>query len=193
MLNGCYTFNELKEKYQWKTNEGKIESQIRFARNRGVEIEFAFKQGKSYFQILSDPTNLFEEWKIYPKNPRYEVSNLGNVRVASTKKLVGSENCYGYMMVTDQTQEPTQYYRVNRMVLETFNPIENEENFVSDHINGIKNDNRLENLRWLTQKQNVQARDENYAKLNENYQKLIQKYGYDGLNNIFKAILNEKS
>ena len=45
MLNNCYTFNELKEKFQWTTNEGSIEKQIRFARNRGVEIEKAFKEG----------------------------------------------------------------------------------------------------------------------------------------------------
>ena len=52
MLNNCYTFNELKEKFQWTTNEGSIEKQIRFARNRGVEIEKAFKEGKTYFKIL---------------------------------------------------------------------------------------------------------------------------------------------
>lgn len=78
------------------------------------------------------------------------------------------------------------------MVLETFNPIENSENFIADHINGIKTDNRIENLRWLTQRQNCQERDENFAKLNQNYQKMIDKFGYDGLNAIFEAILNEK-
>ena len=67
MLNNCYTFNELKEKFQWVTNEGSIDNQIRFARNRGAEIEKAFKQGKNYFRILST-FDTQEEWKIYPKN-----------------------------------------------------------------------------------------------------------------------------
>jgi hypothetical protein len=78
------------------------------------------------------------------------------------------------------------------MVMETFNPIENSDMYVVDHINGIRNDNRLENLRWLTQRQNMEEKNENFAKLNQNYQKLIKKYGYEGLNAIFEAILNEK-
>ena len=192
MLNGCYTFNELKEKYKWDTTEGGISAQIRYARNRGVEIEFAFKEGKSYFHILSDKSNIYDEWKIYPKNNRYEVSKNGFVRTSDTHKLVGAETQQGYIVVTDTTQQSNKYYRINRMVLETFSPIPNDNLFVADHINGIKTDNRLENLRWLTQRQNIEARDENFAKLNQNYQKLIEKYGYEGLNNLFLAILNEK-
>lgn len=193
MLKGCYTFSELKEKYGWDTTENGIKSQIRYACNRGLEIEKAFKQGKTYFRIISDTTNSGEEWKTFPLNNRYEITKSGLVRTKKDKKIVGTKNAQGYMIVTDQTQVPTQYYKIHRMVMETYNPIPNSKNFVVDHINGIKTDNRVENLRWLTQRQNIQARDENYARLNENYQKLIEKYGYEGLNTLFLAILNEKS
>jgi hypothetical protein len=37
-------------------------------------------------------------------------------------------------------------YRIHRLVMETFKPIENCNEMVVDHINGIKYDNRLENL-----------------------------------------------
>lgn len=190
MLNGCYTFTELKEKFGWQTSEGSIESQIRYARNRGVEIEKAFKQGKTYF-YLKENTIEQEEWKLYPKDNYFEVSKSGKVRTSKDKKIVGSISTNGYTVVTNQTVKPIKYYRVNRMVLETFQPIENSELFIADHINGIKSDNSLNNLRWLTQRQNCEERDENYAKLNKNYQKMIEKYGYFGLNAIFEAILNE--
>lgn len=191
MLNGCYTFNELKEKFGWETSEGSIESQIRYARNRGVEIEKAFKQGKTYFSLKENNCEQ-EEWKVYPKDNYFEVSKNGKVRTTKSKKIVGSISTNGYIVVSNQTVEPTQYYRVNRMVLETFQPIENSELYVADHKNGIKTDNSLNNLRWLTQRHNCEERDKNYAELNQNYQKLIEKYGYFGLNQLFKAILNEK-
>lgn len=191
MLQGCYTFNELKEKFGWTTTENSIDKQIRYARNRGVEIEKAFKQGKTYFRIIENYLNE-EEWKIYPKDNYYEVSKSGKVRTTQEKKLVGSIATTGYCVVTNKTVIPNQYYRIHRMVLETFNPIEDSDLYVVDHINGIKTDNRLENLRWLTQRHNCQERDENFAKLNQNYQKMIEKYGYEGLNAIFEAILQKK-
>lgn len=49
----------------------------------------------------------------------------------------------------------------------TFHPIENAENYVVDHINGIKNDNRVENLRWVFQSENMIFCDENNTELKE--------------------------
>ena len=33
------------------------------------------------------------------------------------------------------------------MIMETFNPIKNSQDYIVDHINGIKTDNQLDNLR----------------------------------------------
>lgn len=134
-----------------------------------------------------------DKWKIYPRDSYFEVHPSGIVRNSKTKKIIGSLDSHGYIMVSNQSEKPSKYYRVNRMILETFNPIKNSENYVADHINGIRTDNRIENLRWLTQRQNCRVRDENFAKLNIKYQKLIEKYGYEGLMQIFDNLLQAET
>lgn len=180
-----YTFKQLKEKYGWSTLENGIKAQIRYAKNRGVIIEKAFKQGSTYFLIKEDNTGQFEEWKIYPKNNYYEVSKSGKVRLTENHKIVGSIATTGYMTVTFQkVGEPIEYYRIHRMVMETFNPIENPENYVVDHIDGNKQNNDISNLRWVTQRQNTYFRDEKWAEISKNLQKLIEKKGYDWVNRL---------
>ncbi len=62
------------------------------------------------------------------------------------KKLKPSINKKGYLSVD--------YGRINRLVAEVF--LDNTENkkFVN-HINGIKHDNRVENLEWCTHSENL--------------------------------------
>lgn len=189
MLRGCYTFKELKEKYNWESNASQIDKQIQFARKRGILIEKAFKEGPSYFRIVEDTSDFGGEWKTCPSHPYFEANKKGLLRTAQDKKIVGFlDEKTGYMRVFDP--EKNKNLAVHRLIMETFNPIENSDMYVVDHINGKRDDNRIENLRWLTQRQNTNAKDENYARLNENYQKLIQRYGYDRLNQLFESILN---
>lgn len=180
----CYTFKQLKEMYQWKTTENGIDAQIRYAKNRGVIIEKAYKQGPTYFSIIEDNTGRFEEWKTYPKNEKYEVSKSGKVRLAEGHKLVGAVSTNGYKTVTYQHFDNFEYYRVHRMVMETFQPIENSDDFVVDHIDGNRQNNDISNLRWVLQRQNIQFRDENWAEISQNLQKLIEKKGYDWVNHL---------
>ena len=98
--------------------------------------------------------NVEEElWKDWPQDPRIKVSNKG--RVISCKRgapypLKVSYNSCGYQMVG--ASRPSQY--VHRMVAETW--LDNPNHYRDvNHINGNKDDNRVENLEWVTHRQNI--------------------------------------
>ena len=68
MINNCYNFKELKEKFGWEGGPNEIERQIKYAERRGVIIEPAFKQGPTYFKIIANINNLEgEEWRPFPQ------------------------------------------------------------------------------------------------------------------------------
>jgi hypothetical protein len=101
-----------------------------------------------------------EIWKpIKDYEGLYEVSNLGRVKSLNynrTKKegmLKLFEDKDGYLMVNLSKDKITYQFKIHRLVAETFIP--NPENKPCvDHINTIKNDNRVENLRWVSCKEN---------------------------------------
>jgi hypothetical protein len=107
-----------------------------------------------------------EEWReanIFPG--RYLVSNLGRIRQvvrydSSGRKAGGriikqdKRDKDGYRIVQLQYKGVIKWPKVHRLVAQAF--IENPENkpYV-DHINTNRRDNRAENLRWVTAKENI--------------------------------------
>ena len=80
---------------------------------------------------------------------------------------------------------------MHRGVLESFNPIENSQQYVVDHINGKRNDNRLENLRWVFQSENAKFADEYNTELKVLVAQLIQKHGYNKTKEELLFLLNK--
>jgi DNA-binding XRE family transcriptional regulator len=93
----------------------------------------------------------------------YEVSNCGNIRSyhnfgnglrREPKPLHQTINTYGYPMVTLCKNTKHTQKLVHRIVAETFIKT-NDNKLQIDHINGVKTDNMVSNLEWVTPKENT--------------------------------------
>lgn len=92
----------------------------------------------------------------------YQVSNLGRVksldRVVNGKKLKGrfislNVDTKKYLFVWLNNGNKKKMFRVHRLVANMFIPLIEGKEYV-DHINGKRDDNRVENLRWCTHQEN---------------------------------------
>lgn len=95
-----------------------------------------------------------EVWKPSKEvNNVLEVSNLGNVRRTNDKEPKYTRLKYGYDTVKVSVNGKKKNYSVHRLVAFEFIENTHDKPFIN-HINGIKNDNRVENLEWCTPLEN---------------------------------------
>tara|TARA_R110001632_G_scaffold214708_1_gene341504 strand:- start:74 stop:514 length:441 start_codon:yes stop_codon:yes gene_type:complete len=97
-----------------------------------------------------------EIYKEYPIDSRYKVSNLGNIIGAKGSVLKPYKEKSGYLKVNVGKNNRT----IHQLVAETFLGYKRDgtTTIVVDHINEIKTDNRLTNLRLVSNRGNLSNR-----------------------------------
>lgn len=95
-----------------------------------------------------------EVWKDIPcYEGLYQISNLGNIFIVKRNKLLkGCNDKDGYRQISLSKNNKKKTLKVHRLVLSVF--IGSSELCVN-HKNGIKDDNRLENLEYCTHSENM--------------------------------------
>ena len=105
-----------------------------------------------------------EVWKDIPEFDQYEVSDLGNVRNKKSQRvMIKFQSDSGYQRITLRCNKKYVTRDVHRLVALAFLP-NPEGKATVNHKNRVKNDNRLENLEWATQREQIlHARQETYT------------------------------
>jgi hypothetical protein len=101
---------------------------------------------------------MVEIWKDIPGFLDYQVSNLGRVKSLKREKekiLKPQKRTKGYLCVGLRSYKlKPKFIDIHRLVLMSFVGMP-PQGMECDHINRVRDDNRLDNLRWVTKRDNV--------------------------------------
>jgi len=136
-----------------------------------IYFQLGYTRLKNFTYIKGNINQTFvtmkEVWKKIPNYSKYDCSNMGNIRTHNwkgskqTKVMKPAYDGSGYLR-TVLIRDDGKYHtiKVHRIVGQTWvsNPHNKPE---INHINGIKDDNRAENLEWVTRQENNAHAQEN--------------------------------
>ena len=94
-------------------------------------------------------------WKKIENYPKYEISDCGLVMNSRGNILKPRKHYKGYLEIYLSENGKRKNFKIHRLVAQAFIPNPDNKPQV-DHINRIRNDNHVDNLRWSTSSENQQ-------------------------------------
>lgn len=128
-----------------------------------------------------------EEWKQIDGYPQYEVSTLGQIRRGGrTLRNQTDTNLYQSVMLC--RDGIAWRYRVHSLVAQAFLPP--STSCVVDHINSKRDDNRLSNLRYISQSLNLLRKSNTNAMRNIRHHgnRFVVRFGRDSIVESFSTL-----
>ena len=113
-------------------------------------------------------------WKTVTSHSNYEVSSVGEVRNSASGKVLKPVNNYGYHWI--MLCPGRSIYSIHRLV--AMYHIENPENKpMVDHIDRNRTNNAVQNLRWVTNRENGLNTDYHHKKTDGTHYIRVTPYG----------------
>jgi hypothetical protein len=106
------------------------------------------------FGHVANPTTSVETFLPIPGFPGYSVSDLGAVKGPRSTEMSPADNGTGYLQVILYRDGKPHRQYVHRLVLMAHDSLPPFEGAQGAHWNGRRADNRLDNLRWATPREN---------------------------------------
>lgn len=114
------------------------------------------KKRENIVEVKKYDLNEDEERQIIIDNELtyYSINKLGQVKNLNTKKFLKGTNLHSYIYVNLTVGKKRKNRAVHQLVAQAF--LSNPNNYIIvDHINGDRQDNRVENLRWASALENA--------------------------------------
>jgi len=105
------------------------------------------------------------EWKIINGYPNYAINKNGEIKSLRYDRILKSaKSDSGYTYVNLSNNKIIKTNSVHKLVMEHFGKEKPDDNFIIDHIDGCKSNNKIENLQWLSIKSNTEKFYNNFDK-----------------------------
>ena len=116
-------------------------------------------------------------FKVHPTFTNYAVSKDGEIYSLKRKRLLKTRDNGGGYLRAVLTKDKKQHTRmVNRLVLQTYDPIENDHLYHAHHNNEVRDDNRLENLKWELIGEHIREHHKGVKRSEETRRKLSESH-----------------